>query len=141
MCEEQSAICSAIDAGAFFQPRRHFVRDRAGHGKIIDGEKNRSPFAVAPERECLGEEMARHALGIRAAPAVAVQPHRIIWRDVDARDTDLQERTIGGGRDNGGEQRREYEAVQEFHGDARRFQRPREQVNSTLRLADDSKAR
>jgi hypothetical protein len=106
----------ALDAGALLQPRRHFIRDRAGHRKIVHREQNGSALLVRAKRQRFREEISRHAFRVGPPPAVAVQPHRIIRRDVNARDADGEQPFLFGRCAESAQQQRQRGEFHWVHG-------------------------
>ena len=89
-------VCVAVIASrsffrpAFFsKPLRDFVVDFGRDAEDIDGHQHDRRLAAVFDRERLRAELLVHALGLGAAEAEAVEPDRVVRRDVDLRDADL----------------------------------------------------
>jgi hypothetical protein len=69
------------------QALRHILSNGLGNAEVVGGDDDDRILAAA-NRECLGEDMLAHALGLGAAKPEAVQPNRVRGRHVHGGDAD-----------------------------------------------------
>src|SRR5205823_5148747 len=90
----------ARQADLTFQASGDFIDHERRHTAVIDGNENGWTIRIPPDGQCLGPEPLLDSFGFRFARGVTGQANRIIGRDIDSRDADL-ERGLAS-RNNGG---------------------------------------
>lgn len=93
------------------KPFEDFRANPLGHAAVVHGDENERPFRIAADGECFRPDALLDALGFLTTAAVAIEPHRIVRREVHLRHPDKAGRAgsglgVGAGRERGEQKRK-----------------------------------